>query len=170
MLLVGRAIAVRRQVSVVTPSVFQRLTYIFHSTAAQETSSRQTSSDKLTALRSDPDANTGSANATPRPSTPNRPSHFGITSAQRGYRRSLDASISLPSFSVPELRRPAVESDAWLHSHQAQRSRYVRNPAASNNSSPGPQRQRQHLGSDSDGGSYPTVPRHGVMHGTLLHP
>ncbi|TFK28594.1 hypothetical protein FA15DRAFT_665038 [Coprinopsis marcescibilis] len=129
---------------------------------SQGTSSRLTSSDKLTALRSDPDAGTTSLNATPRPSTPNR-----IGAAQRGYRHSLDASVSLPSFSVSDFRRPAVESDAWLRSHQAQRSRYVRGAAASNNSSPGPRRssprQRQHLSSDSDG-SHPSVPRHGGIH------
>lgn len=103
-------------------------------------SSSLTSSDKLTALpppvsppRTTRTRNDSPATAARFAGTPmTRPSHFGLTAAQRGYRRSLDGSTSLPTFSV-------AESEPWLRSPS--HATAMRN-SASEHSSVGTPRQR----------------------------
>src|SRR4051812_37798324 len=68
-------------------------------------SSKLTSSDKLSAL--------------PPPTSPGpnvvrpRTSGFSMTAVKRGFRRSLDAAISLPSFSGAEFDSQMLNHSVW---------------------------------------------------------
>ncbi|KAF8812655.1 hypothetical protein BYT27DRAFT_7159054 [Phlegmacium glaucopus] len=76
-----------------------------HMTAS---SSRLTSSDKLSALPSTTISSSPNAIRNTR-----SPSFSALANSMRGYRRSLDASTSLPSFSLAEPDLPAPIPNVW---------------------------------------------------------
>ncbi|KAF5371506.1 hypothetical protein D9615_009585 [Tricholomella constricta] len=113
-------------------------------------SSKQTSSDKLSALptsKSTPNANRAlrSPVATSSNILPNR-----------GYRRSLDASISLPSFSTADLDSPPLNS-VWNATHNLNTHLNAGGTAPRGTSADGSGTPRQRVSFDSDRGSLPTM-------------
>jgi len=115
-------------------------------------SSKLTSSDKLSALPSP---------SSPVPNTARpRTSGFSMAAAKRGFRRSLDASVSLPSFSAAELDSPLLSHSVWGSSnHLASRLEGRtgnHRQATSETGSAGKDTPKQRVSFDSDRNSQPT--------------
>ena len=127
----------------------------FTFTASQATSSsKQTSSDKLSALPT--------SQSTPNPHrvlrSPNVPSSNNYT---RGYHRSLDGSTSLPSFVTAEYESPRNAINNL-------NSRTFRRGTPSAEVSPEkPETPRQRVSFDSDRGSSPA--KHSIRQGKSFY-
>jgi hypothetical protein len=123
----------------------------FTFTASQATSSsNQTSSDKLSALPT--------SHSTPNPHRILRPHNVPSSSNHvRGYRRSLDASASLPSFVAAEYESPRTTINNI-------NSRTFRRGTVSAEVSPEkPESPRQRVSFDSDRGTSPA--KHSIRQG-----
>lgn len=131
-----------------------------HFAASQMTSSsKQTSSDKLSALPT--------SQSTPNPyrniRSPNLSSSSNHT---RGYHRSLDASTSLPSFATADFDPPrnAIHN---LNSHLSAGGPFSRAVASAEGSLERAETPKQRVSFDSDRGSSPA--KHSIRQGKKLH-
>ncbi|KAG2014184.1 hypothetical protein CC2G_011027 [Coprinopsis cinerea AmutBmut pab1-1] len=116
--------------------------------AIDSQASKMTSSDKLTAL---PSHRPPPIDTSHRLRTPSRASHFGITAAQRGYRRSLDASTSLPSLSNRDFGLHApVDQDYESWRRRSPARSFFRHHSPSGHSSPGRETPKARVSSESE--------------------
>ncbi|KAF8075802.1 hypothetical protein FPV67DRAFT_1469317 [Lyophyllum atratum] len=124
---------------------------VAESSPDSQTSSKQTSSDKLSALPAST-SNTNRILRSPVVTSSNNPSG-------RGWRRSLDASVSLPSFSNADLDSPPM-SNVWNATHSLNPHLNIgatspRAISADGSIEKGTPRQR--VSFDSERGSLPTM-------------
>ncbi|KAF8959454.1 hypothetical protein BDZ97DRAFT_2043648 [Flammula alnicola] len=121
-------------------------------------SSRLTSSDKLSALPSSP------ASPTPNASRIARPTTFATNNVKRGYRHSLDASTSLPAISAADFDFPMIPmSHSLLGTSRDTNVRLENHPGnlqrqfTPGHGSPGKETPRQRVSFDSDRNSLSTT-------------
>ncbi|KAF8164730.1 hypothetical protein B0H34DRAFT_208824 [Crassisporium funariophilum] len=119
-------------------------------------SSKLTSSDKLSALPSPTSPNPNTSR------TARSPTFSALTNVKRGYRHSLDGSTSLPSFSLADHESPALSNSVWM-SNQSMNARFDAGSATyqrrntPENASTGKETPRQRVSFDSDRNSLPTM-------------